>query len=53
MILLVGTKNFPENKHFLPPDPHTYACVSGVRNVSFSESFAYVLNKWLNLIEQK
>ena len=24
----------------------TYVCVSGVRNVSFSESFAYLLNGW-------
>ena len=25
---------------------HTYMCVSGGKNVSFSENSAYVLNKW-------
>ena len=26
--------------HFLSPDTHSLACVSGVRNVIFSENFA-------------
>ena len=29
-----------------PPDTHTHVCVSGVRNVSFLENFAYELNEW-------
>ena len=32
--------SFPKNEHFLPPDTHTYVCVSGVRNVCFSENLA-------------
>ena len=28
----------------MPPDTHKYVCVSGEKNVSFSENFAYVLN---------
>ena len=43
MIHLVSTQYFPKNQHFLPPDMHTY---QGVRNVKFSEDFAYVLNEW-------
>ena len=31
---------FPKNKHFLPPDTHKHACVSGIRNVHFSENLA-------------
>ena len=26
--------NFPKSKHFLPPDTHTYLCISGVRKCS-------------------
>ena len=37
-----STTNFPKNEHFLPPDTHTYMCVSagggGVRNVRFLEN---------------
>ena len=29
VIHLVRTQNFPKNEHFLPPDTHTYLCVSG------------------------
>ena len=33
--------------HFLPPNTHTFTCVyQGVRNVTFSENFGYVLIKW-------
>ena len=28
------------------PDTGTYVCVSGHKNISFSENFAYVLNEW-------
>ena len=41
IIHLVRTENFTKNKHFLPPDTHTYA------NVSFSENFC-VRTKWMN-----
>ena len=27
--------NFPKNKHFLPPDTHTYVCVTGGKKCSF------------------
>ena len=27
---LVG-QNFPKNEHILPPDTHTYVCISGVK----------------------
>ena len=44
---LVRTRNFPKNLHVLPPDTHRFVCVyQGVRNVSFLEDFAYVLNEW-------
>ena len=40
-----STTNFPKSKHFLPPDTHTYVCVSGGgrgggKNVRFSENLA-------------
>ena len=48
----VYTQNCQKNRHFLSPDTHTYACPSGgIRNVSFSENFAYVLTG-LSLILQ-
>ena len=31
IIHLVRTQNFPKNYHFLPPDKHTYVCISGGR----------------------
>ena len=36
----------PLVKTFLPPETHTYMCLSrgGGRNVSFRENFEYVLN---------
>ena len=34
-----STPKFPKNKHFLPPDTHTYA-YQEVRNVCFSEILA-------------
>ena len=38
---------FSKELTFLTPDMHMYMCVlGGVRNVSFSESFAYILNEW-------
>ena len=30
-----STPNFPKNEHFLPPDTHTYVCVSGVNKCLF------------------
>ena len=32
--------NFPKKEHFLPPDTHTYVCVSGGKKCSFFEKFA-------------
>ena len=32
-----------ENLNFLPPDTHTYVCMSGGKKFKFSEDFAYVL----------
>ena len=29
IIHLVHTQDFPKNQYFLPPDTHTYRCVSG------------------------
>ena len=34
---------FSENQTFLSP---WYVCISGIRSVSFSESFTYVQNEW-------
>ena len=31
---------FPKNEHIFPPDTHTYMCVSGGKNVRFSENLA-------------
>ena len=30
---------FPKNKHFLPPDMHTYVCVSGGKKCLFFGNF--------------
>ena len=38
------TQNFSKKYYFLPPDMHTYMCVSGGK-CCFSENFAYMLNK--------
>ena len=29
IIYLLRSQNFPKNQHFLPPDTHTFMCVSG------------------------
>ena len=34
-----STPNFPKNKHFLPPDTHTYVCVSEGKKFSIIEKF--------------
>ena len=34
-----STPNFPKNEHLLPPDTHTYVCVSGGKKCWFSEKF--------------
>ena len=33
------------SEHFLFSDTHTQVCVSGVRNITFSEYFVCILNK--------
>ena len=35
-----STPNFPKNEHLLPPETHTYVCVSGGKNVRFSKNLA-------------
>ena len=35
-----STPKFPKNKHFLPPDTHTYVCVLGGKKCYFSEILA-------------
>ena len=34
-----STQNFPKNEHFLPPDMHTYVCVSGGKKCSIFGKF--------------
>ena len=34
-----STPDFPKNKHFLPPDTHTYVCVSECKKYWFFEKF--------------
>ena len=34
-----STPNFPKNEHFLPPDTHTFVCVSGGKKCSFFGEF--------------
>ena len=46
IIHLVRTYYFLENDYFFLFDTHTYVWVEGVRNISFLENFAYILNKW-------
>ena len=46
IMYLVRTQNFPKT-NISDPLIHTRMCAyQGVRNVSFSENFAYVLNEW-------
>ena len=33
------TSNFPKNEHFLPPDTHSYVCVSGGKKCLFLGKF--------------
>ena len=40
VIRIQSTPNFPKYEHFLPPDTHTYVCVSRVKKHSFFEKFA-------------
>lgn len=46
IIHLARKQNVPKSKHFLSFDRHTNVCLSGVRNLSFMENTAYVLNEW-------
>ena len=34
-----STPNFPKSKHFLPPDTHTYVCISGGKKCLFFGKF--------------
>ena len=34
--------NFPKTEHFLPPDTHTYVCVSGFKKCLFFEKFGVI-----------
>ena len=45
IIHLVGSQNFPKNYRCLTPDTYTYVCITGIRNVGFSEIFTNVLNE--------
>ena len=45
IILTLLKYNFQFKVHFSPTEKRMYA-YQGVRNVSFSENFAYVLNGW-------
>ena len=45
IIHLVCTQNFPKNYYFLLPHTHT----QGVRNISFLENLAHVLNEWSHI----
>ena len=52
IIHLVRTQNFPKNHNFFPPDTHARTSTSqGVRNVTFSENFAYAPNEWSLTVE--
>ena len=44
VIHLVRMQNFPKNYYFLPLIRTRKCEYQGVRNVNFSENFAYVLN---------
>ena len=53
LMLVYSIQNFPKSYYFFPPGTHTYVCVSGgggVRNVSISGNFAYVLNEYFKEI---
>ena len=43
---LVCIQNFPKKQHFLPPDTHTYVCVSGCKKFYFFGKFC-VSTKWI------
>ena len=44
-INLVYKQNFPKNRHLLPSDTQTSVCYQGVRNIIFSDNFAFMLNE--------
>ena len=39
IIYLVHTQNFTKNLTFLPPDTHTYLCISGDKKCYFLRKF--------------
>ena len=40
------SQNFPKNENFLPPDTHTYVCVSGDKKCSFFRKIWRALFSW-------
>ena len=46
MDALIYSQNFPKNQHFLPPDTHTYMCVSEGKKCYFFGKFAE-RTKWM------
>ena len=46
IIHLVRTQNVSRSEHFLPPDTHTYVCVSGAKKCEFFEIFC-IRTKWM------
>ena len=47
----VKFSNFPKNERFLPPDTHTYVCVSGGKKRSFFGKFGVLLYSCYLLFE--
>ena len=46
IIYLLRWQNFPKNEHFLPPDTHTFMCVSGGIKLHFFGKFCEC-NTWM------
>ena len=52
-IHLVRMHNLPKKNISYTPDKQTYVYVSGGKNDCFSENFAYVINKWSQIVLSK
>ena len=52
-IHLVRMQNLPKKNISYTPDRQTYVYVSGGKNDCFSENFAYVINKWSQIVLSK
>ena len=48
IIHLIRTLNFPKKEHFWPLIGTRTCAYQGVRNISFSVNFAYVLTEWFH-----